>query len=121
MTIRGFCGLGAIRPVLGFFQREARARDQSTPFSPLWDQIANRDKSNGELKLIISSPFLMEFQNTLLTNDERLVRFSSVCAGKYSTDASVGGLLLYRCRSFSSGSETSSLWKIPSAKLDENL
>src|SRR5258708_39552073 len=115
MTIRGFWGLGAIRPVLGFFQRAARARDQSSPFSPLWDQTANRERSNGELKLTIRSPFLMEFQKAVLTNDERLVRLSSVCAGKYSTDASVGGLLLYRCRSFSSGSETSSRWKIPSA------
>src|SRR5712672_1859033 len=105
MTIRGFCGLGAIRPVLGFFQSEAKARDQSLPFPPLLNQMANRDKSNGELKLISSSPFLMECQNTFLTNDERVVRLSSVCAGKYSTDASVGGLLLYWCRSLSSDSE----------------
>src|SRR5580704_13515463 len=108
MTIRGFCGSGAIRPVLGFFQREARARDQSVPFPPLWNQIANRDKSNGELKLTTNSPFLIEFQKTLLTNDARLLRESSVCAGKCSTAARVGGLLLYSCKSFRSASETSS-------------
>src|SRR5258708_38775598 len=100
MTIRGFCGLGAIRPVLGFFQREARAKDQSLPFSPGRYQTANRERSNGELKLMINSPFLTEFQKTLLTNADRLIRPSVVSAGKCSTVASVGGSLFELFKSF---------------------
>ncbi len=59
---------------------------------------ASLERSNSELKLTISSPFRIEFQNTLLTNEARLAKISSVVAGKYSTAASVVGLLSREAR-----------------------
>src|SRR5579871_1415247 len=98
-----------MRPVFGFFQSEASARDQLVPLFPLLNQTAKRDRSNGELKQTTSSPSRMQFQKVLFTNDARLTRVSSVFEGKCSAAAGVGGA--FRCfrKTFNSASETSSL------------
>src|SRR5277367_4649546 len=107
MMIRGRFGLGMTRPVLGFFQSCETATDQS-PFLPSVDLTASRERSNGELKQVISSPFRTDFQKTLRTNDVRFCRISCVSAGKCSISGRVGGSSLYLCSTFDCALVTSS-------------
>src|SRR5580704_16265419 len=101
MTIRGRFGLGTSRPVLGFFQSWESASDQ-LPVLPALDHTANRDRSKGELKQTINSPFRTDFQKIFRMNVLRSLRLSCVSAGKYSICGKVGGSSLYLCRAFAS-------------------